>query len=308
MPDSMVLKLSFINLSLWVITSCALIDSPDKGQSVSTDSVARVVPAEKIQPRPYFIKDTQVHEVKSSLTGIKYELFIRLPRNYDKSIAYPVLVLTDSDYSFPLVSSLSRRLDLDPFILVGISYSLGDKPTTSRTRDYTPTYSPNEVNGHSKEARLASGHADDFTAFIRDDVFPFITIRFKIDLEKRVYAGFSFGGLLGAYILVTDPTIFDYYLAGSPSLWYHGKSIYDFEEVYAAQHDDLAAQLFLCIGSLEEHQRNKMVSDMHAFEKRLQSRQYPSLTIKSMTLAGEDHLTSYPGFITQGLLWIFGNS
>ena len=121
------------------------------------------------------IKGTEVHQLKSSTNQRRYDLYVKLPKSYSKSDKkFPILILTDSDYSFPLVTSITRRLNVEEFIIVGISYSKGDKPTISRTRDYTPTFSPNEPRGHSKESRLASGKADDFVTFIKNDIFLFL--------------------------------------------------------------------------------------------------------------------------------------
>ncbi len=40
-----------------------------------------------------------------------------------------------------------------------------------------------------KEARLASGKANDFVAFIRNDVFQFLENTYKVDMTKNVFAG-----------------------------------------------------------------------------------------------------------------------
>ncbi|WP_368668156.1 hypothetical protein [Aquimarina sp. RZ0] len=57
-------------------------------------------------------------------------------------------------------------------------------------------------------------------AFIKNDVFDFLKKTYKVDMIKKVFADHSFGGLLASYMLVTTSDLFDYYLAGSPSLWY----------------------------------------------------------------------------------------
>lgn len=263
---------------------------------------------EIVELKPFEIKKTEVHSIKSRVNQKTYELYIKLPKSYSKSNKkYPILILTDSDYAFPLVTSITKRLDVEEFITVGISYSKGDKPTVSRTRDYTPTYSPNEPRGHSKESKLASGKADDFISFMKNDVFPFLEENYSIDHSKKVFAGHSFGGLLASYMLVTTPNLFEYYLAGSPSLWYDNHCLNRFEEEYYKFHKNMKANVFLCIGKKEENLKSNMVSEMLAFEKRLLSRNYLGLNIHASIVPDEDHQTVYPSFITKGIIYAFGN-
>ncbi|NQZ78817.1 MAG: alpha/beta hydrolase [Ekhidna sp.] len=259
------------------------------------------------KPKPFEIDGTEVHSIKSSTNQKFYELYVKLPPSYtngDKQ--YPILILTDSHYSFPLVTSITKRLKTEEFITVGISYSKGDKGTVSRTRDYTPTYSPDEPRGHNRESRLASGKADDFITFMRDDVFEFLDSTYRIDSSKKVFAGHSFGGLLANYILVTSPELFDFYLAGSPSLWYDKHCLNRFEEKYYKSNKRMEANLFLCIGKEEEKMKSNMVAEMRDFEMRLRSRNYIGLKIKSVIIPDEDHHTVYPSFITKGIIYAFG--
>jgi predicted alpha/beta superfamily hydrolase len=220
-------------------------------------------------------------------------------------------VLTDAGYAFPLVSSIYKRLywanKIEEFIIVGISYSKGEHFGISRTRDYTPTYSPNEPNYYSKEARLVSGQADNFINFMNQELFSFLQGNYRIDMNKKVFAGHSFGGLLANYIVVSKPEVFDFYLSGSPSLWYHNKSILKKEKEYSKTHTDLKTNLFMCIGANEEIKgKFPMVSDMFEFHNDLLSRNYKNLNIKSVSIPDEDHETVYPIFITKGILWVFG--
>ena len=235
-------------------------------------------------------------------------MYVKLPKSYSKTDKkFPVLILTDSDYSFPLVTSINRRLNVEEFILIGISHSKGEKNTISRTRDYTPTYSPNEPRGHSKEARLASGKADNFVTFIKNDVFQFLENNYKVDMTKKVFAGHSFGGLLASYMLVTTPDLFEYYLSGSPSLWYDNHCINKFEDEYSKMKANLKANIFMCIGAEEETKTgSKMVTEMLDFKERLLSRNYKDLNITSVIIPNENHQTVYPSFITKGIIWAFG--
>lgn len=299
----------FLSLLLIAIIAISCNDRSRKNKSIdsSHNPQETITNKEIVEPKSFEIKGTEVHSLKSTVNQKSYELYIKLPKSYSNSNKpYPILILTDSDYAFPLVTSITRRLNVEEFITVGISYSKEDKPTVSRTRDYTPTYSPNEPRGHSKEARLASGKADNFISFIKNDIFPFLEENYRIDNSKKVFAGHSFGGLLASYILVTTPNLFEYYLAGSPSLWYDNHCLNGFEDVYYKSHKSMKANVFLCIGKEEEKLKPNMVAEMLAFEKRLLSRNYLGLNIQSTVISDEDHQTVYPSFITKGIIYAFG--
>ncbi len=301
-------KLFLIFLTLLVIISCK--DGNLKSESLNKASLnINQEQSENLitETKEFTLKGTEVHQIKSTINQKTYDLYVKLPKSYSKTDKkFPILVLTDSDYSFPLVTSINRRLNVEEFILIGISYSKGEKNTTSRTRDYTPTYSPNEPRGHSKEARLVSGKADNFVSFIKNDVFAFLKKTYKVDMTKKVFAGHSFGGLLASYIVVTTPDLFEFYLAGSPSLWYDNHSINKFENEYSKTKSNLKANIFMCIGADEETKTgSKMVSEMLDFKKRLLSRNYKDLKITSLIIPNEDHMTVYPSFITKGIIWAF---
>jgi predicted alpha/beta superfamily hydrolase len=265
------------------------------------------------EKRKFTVPNSETFLFKSNYTTKEYDIYIKLPNGYSKSKKeYPILVLTDAGYAFPLVSSIYRRLKfskkINEIIIVGISYSKGEHFGISRTRDYTPTYSPNEPNGYSKEARLNSGQADNFIMFMKNELIPYLDSNYKIDLNKKAFAGHSLGGLLANYMVVSYPETFNYYMSGSPSLWYHNKSIFEIEHKYAKNNTDLKANLYMGIGALENVPNGlQMVSDMNSLEKRLNSRNYKSLHVKSVIFPNEDHETVYPTFITKGLIWAFKN-
>lgn len=278
---------------------------------VKVDSNASLALEEK--RKPFIIPNSEVISLTSSINSKEYDVYIKLPRSYKKTNKnYPVLVLTDAGYAFPLVSSIYKRLiwtnKIEEIIIVGISYAKGEHFGISRTRDFTPTYSPDEPNGYSKEARLVSGQADKFIDFINLELFTFLQNNYRIDMTSKIFAGHSLGGLLANYMVVSRPETFDFYLSGSPSLWYHNKSIFKIEQSYSEKHTDLETHLFMCIGGKEDTQgKFKMVRDMFELHNKLLSRNYRGLTIKSISIPEEDHETVYPSFITRGLLWIFNH-
>jgi hypothetical protein len=120
--------------------------------------------------------------------------------------------------------------------------------------------------------------------------------------------GHSYGGLLGAHFLFTQPTTFSHYILGSPSLWFDKRHMFEVEQRYAAAHKDLPANVFLYIGAFEtvkagdpRYSDTDMVGDMRRFEQVLRGRGYPGLTIASTVIDEEDHLTVFPSGFTRGI-------
>ncbi|MEG0818062.1 MAG: alpha/beta hydrolase-fold protein, partial [Brevundimonas sp.] len=130
---------------------------------------------------PYVLTGTQVWSVPDPVSGRDYEVFVSLPASYatEPNRRYPVLYVTDADYAFPIIRQIARRVNLDgpvieEFILVGLSYAVGEGGMSSRTRDYTPV----RIND-----RTGGGVA--YQAYLKTQALPFIEDRFRADPARR---------------------------------------------------------------------------------------------------------------------------
>lgn len=268
----------------------------------------------RVQPgggSPYILFGTEVWDVPDPVSRRDYQVFVSLPASYAKepNRRYPVLYVTDANYAFPVIREVSRRLNVEQhpqiaeFILVGLSYGKGEDGTLSRDRDYTPT--PNGPSGTPPGAVQGQGPA--YQVYLRDHVLPFIAQHYRTDPRRNLFLGHSYGGLLGAQILFTDPGMFSGYILGSPSLWYDRHHIFGVEAAYAAQHHDLSAKVYMYVGEYESRRFNQtddMVADNRALEARLKTRKYPNLVLKSDVLNDEDHLSVAPRGFIHGLKYL----
>ena len=279
--------------------------------SERADAQSSSAPVARTEGGPYVLTGTQVWTVPDPVSGREYEVFVSLPASYEASPQrrYPVLYVTDADYAFPIIRQIARRVNLDgpvieEFILVGLSYARGDTGTVSRNRDYTPT-----PNGPRRASALLHGEGPAYQTWLKTRAIPFIEDRFRADPARRVLLGHSYGGLLGAQILFTDPTLFHGYVLGSPSFWFDRRHIMTMEAAYARSHDDLPAEVFMYVGAHEvpgPGPRNTsgpdMVADVRTMEQALKSHGYPGLRVRSTVLEDEDHLTVAPVGFTRALL------
>src|SRR5271169_1915980 len=106
------------------------------------------------------IATSELRTIKSTSTGRDYDLYIHIPKQYDKdqTAKYPVLYLLDAQWEFKLVEQVVGGLVFDQYmpdvIIVGITYS-GENADYDglRAMDLTPT--PTEgIKGSGDDEKL----------------------------------------------------------------------------------------------------------------------------------------------------------
>ena len=244
------------------------------------------------------VKDPESHRI--------YPLFIKLPSSYGRgNKKYPVIYMTDAWYSFQIVSGATRypmKFDwMKEAIIVGISYSKGSIGSSSRNRDYTPTYFP--------DWETRTGDAEKHMEFIENHVFSYIEKNYQADSKNRTYIGNSFGGLFGTYVLLTNPDMFKNYIIGSPSYWWDHGYIFKLESEFAKKKQKVDANVFISVGELETAAPlagYDMVEDAKAFHKRMSGWNQENLRSKLIVIPEANHRTAFPTTAIQGLHWILG--
>lgn len=269
---------------------------------------------------PYALPNTFVHPLPDPVSGRRYEVWIDLPPGMPAASANtpprPAVFVTDAPYAFPLIRALRHRVgqrgqNLADFIVVGLAGPADESAVDMRSRDYTPTNpltKPNRRPNRFGAPRYGEGAA--YLKYLADVAIPAVSDRYRIDPNRRVILGHSYGALLASQALFERPELFSHYILGSPSLWFDERVMLDREAEYAKTHKDLAANVLQYVGSYEKvapgarfNKENDLVADALRFQAVLKKRRYRSLRIESHVLAGEDHLTVAPAGATLGLLW-----
>jgi len=275
--------------------------------AVFAQPVAEAQPA--LEERQAFeIPRSEVHEIRSEKLGRTYDLYIKLPPGYGKpenaSERYPVIYLNDGPYTFQVASGVTRLPlimgEFEKVILVGISFAKGEGGQASRSRDLTPW----EIEG----AEYKHGGARDYFEFIRTEVIGYVETNFRADPARRVLSGQSYGGLFGAWVLLTAPETFNAYILTSPSLWSKDKAIFDLEKAYAEKHDDLPATVYFATGERETfpyYKTHDMLKQQSEFAAQLRARGYSSLVIRNETIPDGLHVTTFPVGFTRAMQWLF---
>jgi hypothetical protein len=284
-------------------------------------TAASAQPTSADVPKRYEVPNSEVHRIRAEKLGRDYELLVFLPAGYAASQdrRYPVIFTTDAPQSVLLLRGLQQRLraggrGMEDAIIVGLGYAQGDTGEYSRRRDYTPTpHGDIDARSDMPGRPVRYGEAEGYRLHLRDEVFPFLEARYRIDPARRIYAGHSYGGLFGTHVLLTEPQMFQKYILMSPSLWYGRRLMLARERGYAMQHKDLPASAYFMIGGEETvpdpdtepfgASRMAMVEDMDEMVRNLKSRNYPSLKVESRVFPGEDHGSVDPDALRAGMEW-----
>jgi predicted alpha/beta superfamily hydrolase len=262
------------------------------------------------------IPGSEVRKITSKIVaGQEYELHIMLPGGYkaaDKK--YPVVYLMDSQWDFSLVTGLYGQYYYDGFIpeliIVGVTWS-GEHANydSLRIRDYTPTkiatYSINpKIDGmrflSSSVAMPQSGGADQFLAFMKQELFPFIESNYKADGKNRTLMGCSAGGVFTLYTLFTQPDLFTGYAAASPHIPWDNEVLYKYEQEFAKKRLPHPVRVYMTVGDVETFRP--------AFEKfsaTMMARKYPSVRLQSKILENTGHSGTQNETYARGLQFVF---
>jgi predicted alpha/beta superfamily hydrolase len=176
-------------------------------------------------------------QIQSEILGEDREFLVHTPIGYQYNPKrYPVLVVLDAEDNFVHTSAavdvLSRNERIPQLIVVGIN-------NTDRMRDLTtPSSDP---------MQSASGGAAKFLSFIADELLPQIDRTYPTR-PYRILIGHSLGGLFAVNALVTQPEVFNAYLAISPSLWWEDQSVVTAAKSFFESRKDLKGDLYMAIG------------------------------------------------------------
>jgi predicted alpha/beta superfamily hydrolase len=182
------------------------------------------------QHKPVCLDNTEQFSITSKyVAGENYIIQVGLPIGYAPSKkSYPVLYVLDGDKSFGMTKEIADwqmwSQEIKDIIVVGISYGQGmDAWWQKRARDYSHCADTINVKW-VKEA----GGADNFLKFVKNELFPVINQNYKTNQDSIAIMGLSLGGMLGTYILFTQPELFKGYIIVAPGLGWNNNSIWLF--------------------------------------------------------------------------------
>ena len=261
------------------------------------------------------IPASEVRTITSRHVEQTYRISVALPYSYasqpDKT--YPTVYLVDANWYFGMVTETTRIMQLcetfPEVMVVGIGYPVAESMLEAheqiyalRARDLTPTVSSRFEQSQEKQGRkVTSGGAEQFLAFIENELIPLIEKEYRSSAGKRILAGHSFGGLFTLYALFKRPALFAAYVAASPSFDYGDNPLFGYEAAFAAQHKALPVKLYISAGEREESPDDPTVSSVYRFAGLLESRKYEGLALTRHIIPNCDHCAATAPAFQAGL-------
>ncbi|XOV80399.1 MAG: alpha/beta hydrolase [Aestuariibacter sp.] len=254
--------------------------------------------------QPLQLPAIEVVPMKDSGTDRQYELYVKLPEDYDAqpNRKYPVIYYTDALWHVEMLSASTAFL-MEDAIIVGISWQLNIDPALKKERGQHVSrfrdYSIRESSNPERQAKYQLGQASQHLEFIRTDVIQYVERQYRADPEKRTYFGYSLGGLFGAYILMAQPNTFNNYILGSPSLRGDMEQLSKLSSTNMTLGREINANVFVTYGS-EEDELGKHIEEFITLLKR---RNDDSLLLKHAVIAG-DHGGAFPLTAVTSVTWL----
>ncbi len=244
---------------------------------------------------PATILQTVTRIFPSRIMGIDYQISTWFPPGYPKpGYRYPVIYLTDGEMLLgqivPMIMFLIWGKMVPECLIVGLGHPVATIEGWVKARDLD--YDPPESPGSETEPN----RADDFLAFLKEELIPFIDQTVPSDPTERCLAGFSAGGVFTLYALLHEADLFRRYLIGSALFESMMPHFLAYEERLAAERSSLPVHAFFSVGELEED----VVPGFYQFIERLKSRNYAGLHLETLVDAGEGHLSTSPTAFCKG--------
>lgn len=222
--------------------------------------------------------------MESRVLGETRRINVYMPAGYAETPALrvPVLYMPDGGLAedFIHVAGLvqigAANGTMRPMLLVGIE-------NTQRRRDLTP---PTESERDRKIAPVVGGAAA-FRKFLREELMPLIRERYRTT-DERAIVGESLAGLFVVDTLLSEPELFDTYIAIDPSLWWNDGKFLAAAPARLATLTAKGRTLWLAAAEKDGNAR-----EAHAFAVQLKQSAPAALRWSFAPFADESHLTIY---------------
>lgn len=229
------------------------------------------------------IKPDNTFDLSNSLNGFEYEVSIIEKNSNTSSIKNVVFVLDAADLMPIILNEYEALGSTKSLVVIGVN----SKESGKRVRNYTPT----EIDGEE------SGRADEYFRFIEQEVIPELELSGYIDTTSSLsLLGHSIGGLATCYAFIKYNSLFDNYIALSPSLFWDDFVFFQLEQEVRADISQTNSTIFVGIGENEDFGiTNGYVQLTENIENH-----YPNVQLNSTKVSGS-HISSRSELINKGL-------
>jgi predicted alpha/beta superfamily hydrolase len=227
--------------------------------------------------------------IQSKVLDEQRTMFIYLPKSYNSSNTnYPVIYLLDGGVHFHHASGIVEFLSTMALMPETIVVALIN---VDRNRDFSPTHD---------DKIPTSGGAEKFMSFVSDELKPYIEKNYRTQ-PYNILVGHSFGGTFATYALLTDPKIFNAYIAISPYLMFDDNLLVTKAETQLkSKYDNV--QFYMTLGDEPDY-----VDALDRFSKIVESKSPEGFEFSYIHMNDENHGTIPHLSIYKGLEYIYSD-
>ncbi|MCK0197177.1 alpha/beta hydrolase-fold protein [Ancylobacter sp. 6x-1] len=280
---------------------------------------------------PALIADTVQFDLASAKGGEPWRIFLHVPRSEPPEAGWPVLHLFDGNAviatavdALRIQSAWPSGTGVHPGVIVAVGYPTdGAYDGVRRSWDLGPppgeTYPPFTKDGPP----VRTGGADDFLAFLEEELAPEIARRVKVDPLRRAVFGHSFGGLFVLHALFRRPQAYSRLISASPAIWWEGAGIVARAEGFLAEPPaGLDARLLLLAGEYEQKLAPFQIGAQDAEKRQAAFKDsrivdytaemagrlagVPGLATSYELIGGETHMSILPQAVNKAVRFAFG--
>ncbi|NTF65099.1 alpha/beta hydrolase [Rhizobium rhizogenes] len=164
--------------------------------------------------------------LRSSETGLDYEIFVYVPEAEPPASGFPVIYVLDANSDFITVAETVRRVSrrskatgIAPSIVVGIGYPNTNGYNIDR-RHLDFTRGPADTSVFPDKAGDGCGGQAAYIRFLGNQLLPYIQSWLGSDPDSRILLGHSLAGYFVLDLLAQHPDMFSGYVSFSPSVWW----------------------------------------------------------------------------------------
>jgi len=208
------------------------------------------------QSKIVFQNNQAQFQIKSKNTGHDYLIQIYKPPVAPPQHGYPVLYILDGNATFPSAANIaqsigagSTKLGLAPLMIIAVGYP---KQKTFDVQKRAYDYTPKPSAEFQAQGKYKYGGADQFIAFLNDELKPEIAKQFPMNSQQQSIYGHSFGGLFVLYHFFQKPDAFQRYFAASPSLWFDQGMLFQKLNQWQTQKPLTTPMLMTTVGTHEQ--------------------------------------------------------
>jgi len=222
------------------------------------------------QTKRNVLSSCQSEVLHSNILNENRTINIFLPNNYqaNDTVTYPVIYVLDGgmEEDFFHIAGIVR-FDTQPWIARFPNSIVVGIEGNTRKRDFTfavPNVDFLEKEGFQKSSFPTYGGSEKYTAFLKDELLPYISKSYKVSTQRTVI-GESLAGLFSAELLLKQPDLFDNYIIVSPSLWWGQQELLKNTEKLLEANLRKKVRVYLGVPNRDEDIR--MYQDAEAFYK-----------------------------------------